>query len=284
MFPVRRPERPHLDAGCLEALYVLAVVEGVCVVHRDGRLEPRPPPDVGGRIRQVRGAFLRDPHQHIQVHRVRQPLQGLDLLLFEGVQGLKTQMSLSQGVLPVLGDLPEDLHPFAVGLHGHIQFVGVLPPGHLVEDDPCDLHLGVEGTETVDDGRRAPRKGTGVHDEHHREPQQFGHIGGRSDVAVAGEPLVQTPDALHDAEVRILGRVPDHVPNGVVVQHEGVEVPGRPAGGGRVVHGVNEVGPGLEGLNLAPLGKEGQKPSRHRRLSDPAAGTGNHEAFHLTSP
>src|SRR5439155_7921301 len=84
-------------------------------------------------------------------------------------------------------------------------------------------------------------------------------------------PVEQTHDALDDRDVRVSRRPDEHLAADRRPEHPAVEIAGRPTGHGRMMAGIDEVWPHLEGLHpAAPLFQSRQERQRHSGLPDAA--------------
>ena len=119
---------------------------------------------------------------------------------------------------------------------------------------PATSHVGVEGAVAVDDRRRRARHRGRVDDEQHRRVEQLRDVRGRGQLAAARGAVEEAHDALDDRDVGAGDAVADERRDQLRAAEEGVEVAARPAGGERVVAGVDVVGADLEALHASARG------------------------------
>ena len=111
----------------------------------------------------------------------------------------QAEVARRRGDLAVPRQHPEDRE--ARRLQGGHDLCGVPRRARLVEDDPGQRYVGVEGVQPVDERRHGAGGVGDVDHEHDRGGQQSGHVGGGGE-AVPADPTVEQPHhAFDDAEV-----------------------------------------------------------------------------------
>ena len=144
-------------------------------------------------------------------------------------------------------------------------------PANFVEEHSDDPQIRIKPRIARDHGRSRTGHGAPINDQQHRRVQQLGQFCGAPGFADRRAPVEQAHDALDDRDVRIGRRPEEHLPADFRPEHPAVEIAGQPTGHGRMMAGINEVRPHLEGLHpAAPRFQGRQERQRHGGFPDAA--------------
>ena len=162
-------------------------------------------------------------------------------------------------------------HGHADGLDGSAGLVAVAGGARLVEHHADDVEVGVDGREPVDGRGHGPGGRADVDDEQDGGAGQRGDVGARGETVGAEAPVHEAHDALEHRDVRggrVGGPPGEQRLDEVLADEPRVEGAARPAGGERVVAGVDVVRADLgRGHGQSTAGEGGHDPHGDRRLA-----------------
>ncbi len=275
-------EDHRVESGRDQQLGCLGVPEGegAPARHRDHRSiaasgVPEAEPGEPGRVPRDSDQWGRGvgDGQHLgQVHVLSdltgQPVQRGGRL---GSFGHRHEPEMPRGCLDPGVPRQDPEHRDAGRLQSSDDLVGVAYGTGLVHDHPGDAGVRVEGVQPVHPGGGGSRHLRDVQHQHHRGADHPGHVRGGGP-SVAPHPAVeQSHHAFDHRDVRrrrYVRTVQQQRHQLILPTEEGIQVATRPAGGQRVVAGVDEVRSDLETGRHQPVGPEGgQQPGGHGGLA-----------------
>ena len=177
-----------------------------------------------------------------------------------------------RGIAPSTGDTR-----LCAGLAQHLLVTG---GADAVENHPGDPDCRIERRKPVQQRGDALALAARVDDQDHRRAEESGDVSGRAACVFVDAPVEQAHHALHHGDVGAGAPVPVQRADQVLADQDGVEVAAGPAGGQRVVAGVDVVGTDLErrdGVAGAP-----QRTDQTRcdgGLSAARCGRGDHDGW-----